>query len=151
MKKILTGLFVAVLVGTAMAAAAAFTGGQTATAQENQNNQAPAQQQAQAPVTYKYVAQPGDSYTKMARKAVQTYGIKHNVKLTLAGIVFAETNMTKEAGSPQINAGQQVEISEDTVKIWTDQAQKLTAGQQTAWSHYVQFVDFNTDHVGQAQ
>lgn len=150
MKKILTGLLVAVLVGTAIAAAAAFTGGQIATAQENQNNQAPAQQ-AQTPVAYKYVAQPSDSYTKLARKAVQTYGIKHNVKLTLAGIVFAETNMTKEAGSPQMSIGQQVEISEDIVKKWADQAQKLTAEQQTAWNHYVQFVDFNTDSIGEAR
>lgn len=115
-----------------------------------------AQSQTQQPtqqaagVMYSYVAQPGDTYTYMARKAVQTYGKKANVQLSLAQIVFAETNLTQQAGSPHVQSGQKVEVSEETVKQWVEKAKLLTAAESAAWNYYVQFVDFNTDHVGVA-
>jgi hypothetical protein len=31
-----------------------------------------------------------------------------------------------------------------------EKAQKLTAAEQSAWGYYVQFVNFNTNHVGQS-
>lgn len=152
MKKVLTGLFVAVLVGATMAVAGTFIGGEVAKAHDSKDKHShttPAAQQT--PAMYKYVAQSGDSYTEISRKAIQTYGKKHKVQVSLAGIVFAETNMTKEAGSPHLNVGQQVEISEEAIKKWVDQAQKLSDAQQTAWNYYVQFINFNTDNIGEAR
>lgn len=98
---------------------------------------------------YHYVAQSGDSYTKMARKAAQTYGKTHNVKLQNSQIIYIETNMTQTAASPLLNLGQKVDIPAQTVAGWIAKAQKLTSEQLAAWQYYVQFVDFNTDHVGQ--
>ncbi|HLG90710.1 MAG TPA: hypothetical protein VI336_00900 [Candidatus Saccharimonadales bacterium] len=102
-----------------------------------------------ADVTYSYVAQAGDSYTKMARKAVQTYGLKNKVSLSPASIIFAETNLTREAGSPQLNLGQKVEIKESTIHEWVDKAQNLSDAQEAAWNFYVQFVNFDTKNVGE--
>jgi uncharacterized membrane protein len=99
---------------------------------------------------YKYNAQAGDTYTEMARKAVQTYGINNNVNLSQAGIVFAETQITNEAKVGLLEIGQEVEISQETVKKYVEEAQKLSEAQQKAWGYYVKFVDFNTDSVGQA-
>ena len=98
---------------------------------------------------YHYVAQPGDSYTQMARKAVQTYGKVHHVNLQNAQIIYIETNMTQADGSPLLNLGQAVDIPAQTVAGWITKAQNLTPEQIAAWQYYVQFVDFNTDHVGQ--
>ena len=108
------------------------------------------QSSSQPSVVYSYTAQPGDSYTKMARKAVQTYGLTSKVNLTQAGIVFAETNLTRQAGSPELNQGQKVEIKQSDVKSWVDKAKDLTEDQQAAWNFYVPFVDFNTNNVGEA-
>ena len=103
-----------------------------------------------ADATYSYVAQSGDSYTKIARKAVQTYGAINKVNLSQAGIIFAETNLTLAAGSPELNLGQKVEIRESDIHQWADKAQDLTDAQEAAWDYYVQFVNFNTDKVGES-
>lgn len=103
-----------------------------------------------AAATYSYTAQPGDSYSKMARKAVQTYGIIKKVNLSQAGIIFAETNLTLAAGSPSLELGQKVDITEGTVKEWVEKAKTLTAEQTNAWNKYVANVDFNTNRVGQS-
>lgn len=107
--------------------------------------------QASSEISYKYVAQNGDSYTKMARKAIQTYGIKNKVKLSPAKIIFAETNLTDVAGSPYLDLGQSVAIKESTVKSWVEKAKILNASQEAAWNYYVQFVNFNTNAVGEAK
>ena len=86
----------------------------------------------------------------MARKAIQTYGKKSKINISQAGIVFAETNMTIQAGSPILEIGQKVEIKESVVKDWADKALKLTDAEKSAWNYYVQFVNFNTDKVGVA-
>lgn len=117
------------------------------TVSQTQTQQQPAQTPA---VVYNYEAQPGDTYSYMARKAVQTYGIKANVQLSLAQIMYAETNLTQQAGSPELSAGQKVTISEESVKQWVEKAKLLTASEAAAWDYYVQFVDFNTNHVGVA-
>ncbi len=105
----------------------------------------------EASVEYSYVAQAGDSYTKIARKAIQTYGFKKKVSISQAKIIFAETNLTQEAGSPRLEIGQKVSIKESVVKKWVDSAQKLSAAQEAAWQYYVQFVDFNTSAIGQVR
>lgn len=129
------------------------------TQQEQQQDGAPKQQEGPGAVpqvaplgTYKYIAQPGDSYTLLARKAVQTYGKKFDIKLSLAGIIFAETNLTRLAGSPQLAIGQQVEIDEAQVKDWAERALALSDEEEAAWDYYAQLVaSFNTDTVGQSQ
>lgn len=98
---------------------------------------------------YVYVAQPGDSYTLMARKAVQTLGLQEEVDLSPAQIIFAESNLTKEANAGQLEIGQQVEISVETVRKWVEAAEELSVAQVQAWQPYAQYADFNTDHVGE--
>lgn len=137
------------MVAVALAAIAMFGGAsQTATAQESTEQTA---EQTQNQVVYSYEAQSGDSYTKIARKAVQTYGIINSVNLTEAGIVFAETNLTLAAGSPELEVGQKVEISEAILSEWVKKAQELTDTQQARWAVYARNVDFNTDAVGQTR
>jgi hypothetical protein len=117
-----------------------------------QATQAPSTQKAPAAETvYHYVAQPGDSYSLIARKAVQTYGIVSKTKLSPAQIIFAETHITQAAGSPSLSVGQKVDVKESTVKSWVEKASKLSASEKAAWNVYAQGVNFNTDNVGQAK
>lgn len=107
----------------------------------------PAQQTA--PVTYKYTAQANDSYSLIARKAVQTYGKKFKVNLNQGQILFAETNMTRQAGSPHLALGQAVSVNETTVKDWVEKARKLSTAEVAAWNAYLPGVNFNTNNVGE--
>lgn len=124
----------------------------TANAQEmiQSTDQAQSSQTQQQGSVYSYVAQPGDSYSLMARKAIQTYGITNKVNLSEAQIIFAETHLTQDAGSPALVKGQKVEIKEDAVKNWVNKAKDLNAQQQSAWNVYAQNANFNTNKVGQA-
>lgn len=144
---LLIGLKVGSVLTVAYVAALTVTAAPLATA-HTQDDKA---KQAEAKAVYSYVAQPSDSYTKIARKAVQTYGLKHKINLSQAEIVFAETNLTLAAGSPILNVGQKVEVKESTIHEWADKAQQLTDTQKAAWNRYVQFVDFNTNNVGQSR
>jgi hypothetical protein len=107
-------------------------------------------QEANQSATYDYVAQSGDSYSLIARKAVQTYGIINKVNLSEAQIIYIETNLTQSADSPVLNKGQKVSIKVDDIKAWVEKAQKLTDAQEAAWNVYAQNANFNTDNVGQA-
>lgn len=98
---------------------------------------------------YTYTAQEGDSYTKIARKAVQTYGATEKVKLSQAQIVFTETNLTQTAGSPLLEVDQKVTLKKSDVKSIVEKAKKLDATTLAAWQAYVPYVDFNTDNVGE--
>lgn len=100
--------------------------------------------------TYAYEAQRGDSYSLIARKAVQTFGLKHGVDLSEAQIIFAETNLTKGAGSPLLDIGQSVEISEATIEDVVERAGELSDDKLDAWAIYAAHADFNTDHVGES-
>lgn len=116
---------------------------------ENQPEQQE-QNQESSNQTYDYVAQPGDSYSLIARKAVQTYGIVNNVNLSQAQIIFVETNLTQKAGSPELNEGQKVQVSVKDVEEWVNKAKDLTQAQQAAWSVYAANANFNTNSVGQS-
>lgn len=100
--------------------------------------------------TYSYVAQRNDSYTKLARKAVQTYSAKNKIDLSQAQIIYAETLITQKAGSPALRQGQEVTLNESTVKSWVEKAEKLSDSAKKAWGAYTAGVDFNTDKVGQS-
>jgi hypothetical protein len=101
--------------------------------------------------SYDYVAQSGDSYSLMARKAIQTYGVNNSVNLSGAQIIFVETNLTIAAGSPTLNLGDNVSIDGSLVSEWVEKAQALTEQQQAAWQPYADNANFNTDAVGQPQ
>ncbi|MEX2014839.1 MAG: hypothetical protein WD885_02795 [Candidatus Saccharimonadales bacterium] len=105
--------------------------------------------QPEETANYTYTAQAGDTYTQVARKAIQTYGIDNNVNLTQAGIVFAETNLTQEADGGELEVGQEVAVDGELVKKWADAAGQLSESEQAAWDVYVPFVNFNTDGVGE--
>jgi len=100
---------------------------------------------------YEYTAQKNDSYTKIARKAIQTYGIINKVDIGQAGIVFAETNLTIANGSPLLNLGQKVKIDESQIKDWVQKAKNLNDSEKKAWQTYLKYVDFNTDKVGESK
>lgn len=101
--------------------------------------------------TYDYVAQPGDSYSLMARKAMQTYGIESSINLSGAQIIFAETNLTIAAGSPVLNLGDKVSLSRHLVSEWSEKAKSLTEEQQAAWQVYANMANFSTDAVGESR
>lgn len=113
--------------------------------------QQPTQRTApRAEVTYRYVAQPGDSYSVLARKAVQSYGKETKTNISNARIIFAETGLTQQVGSPLLEIGQIVQISQSSVKQWVDRAKTLSAAQEQAWQYYAQFANFNTNAAGEA-
>lgn len=98
--------------------------------------------------SYSYTARAGDSYSVLARKAVQTYGIVNKVNLSQAQIVAAETFLTVGAGSPELIEGQKVTLNVSDVKSAVEKAQKLTAEEKAAWQTYVPYVDFDTRDNG---
>lgn len=127
---------------------------QTQEADEAENEEQPEQEQAEDQEqgdTYSYTAQAGDSYTVLARKAVQTHGLVNDVELSQAQIIFAETRLTQAANSPELAVGQAVEINESAVEDWVKAAQELSEEQEALWQQYVPGVDFNTDNNGEAQ
>lgn len=135
-----------------VAAFALWTIPTTASAQGNTDApQNPSTEQTTTtPEAYTYTAQTGDSYSVLARKAIQTYGIETQTNLSGAQIVFAETNLTQEAGSELLETGQTVTITKADVQKWVDKAKDLTDSQKAAWQYYVSFVDFNTDAFGES-
>lgn len=111
--------------------------------------QAETSNDTQEPESYGYVAQPGDSYHVLARKAVQTYGIENNVNLSGAQIIYAETNLAQAASLPVLSEGQAVEIAQTDVKAAIESAQALSEEDEATWDYYVQFVDFDTSNNGE--
>lgn len=119
--------------------------------QQQQQEQQPQQsEEANKDEVYSYVAQPGDSYSLIARKAVQTYGIINKVDLSQSQIIFAETHITQSAGSPLLMKGQKIDVKVSVIKDWVKKAQELTKEQQSAWDVYARRANFDTNKVGQA-
>lgn len=99
--------------------------------------------------SYNYTAQPGDSYSVLARKAVQTYGLVNDVRLSLAEILAAEAKLTLDANQPYLNEGQAVAINQADVKAAMDHAQGLSDEEEAVWATYVPYVDFDTRKHGE--
>lgn len=153
MKRISKTLTLSSLLAFVLVASVLVVGRGRAVAQELIQNDQAEQQQAieeNKDEVYSYVAQPGDSYSLIARKAVQTYGIINKVDINQAQIIFVETNMTISAGSPALMKGQKVEVKVSVIKDWVEKAQKLTKEQQSAWDVYAKRANFNTNKVGQS-
>ncbi len=98
--------------------------------------------------TTTYTAQPGDSYTVLARKAVQAYASATGEKVSKAQIVAAETFLTVDAGSPLLEVSQKVTIDKGVVAKAVAKAQALTAAEVAAWQVYVPYVNFDTSNNG---
>lgn len=98
---------------------------------------------------YHYVAQPGDSYSQMVRKAVQTYGIINKKELGEARIVAIETWAAAQAGWPLLSIGQSVTFKEEVIKDWIVKAEALTDEELAGWTQYTANVYFDTRHVGE--
>lgn len=109
------------------------------------------EQMEESTSSYTFTAQSGDSYSKIARKAVQIYGIDNQVDLSEAQIIFIETNLTQDAGSPLLDLGQEVQISSDAISVYVDQASNLSEAELAAWQYYANMADFNTNSVGEVQ
>ncbi len=106
---------------------------------------------SKAPADYKYVAQPGDSYSQMARKAVQSHGIVTPLTLEPAQIIAAETSLTIAAGSPLLAKGQIVTISQASVKAAAEAAKALPPEKVALWRQYLTGVNFNTNNIGEVR
>ncbi len=98
---------------------------------------------------YSYVAQAGDSYTQLVRKAVQTYGIQNKKDIGQARIVAIETKASEKAGWPLLAEGQKVTFKQSQIKTWVDEAMKMPANDVAAWQTYVQYVSFDTRSIGE--
>lgn len=141
LQKISTGVF-AVFAMTVCALS--FDTTQVAAARDTSETRA-----SESSSVYTYAAQEGDSYSQLARKAFQTYGITEKVKLSQAQIVYAETELTQSANSPLLEVGQKVNIKKSDVKSIVEKAQKLDATTIAAWQAYVPYVDFDTKNIGE--
>lgn len=152
MKKLILAVFVSLFVATPMATtlSATVSADDGADHESSETTSEAEEKTKEVSATYNYVAQPGDNYSVLARKAVQTYGLMTGTNLSGAQIIFAETNLTLESGSPELNHGEAVEITQADVQMWVEKAKALSEADEANWNYYVQFVDFNTDKNGQA-
>lgn len=151
MKVLLKSVSVALFVMFAAVAVASVAPAKTASAQDEEAEQNQEQTESENETTYSYTAQAGDSYTKMARKAVQTYGLVEEVNLSQAAIIYAETELTRAAGSPVLNIGENVSMKESDVAAVVEKAKNLNESQLSGWETYVPYVNFNTDNVGEVR
>ena len=97
---------------------------------------------ATAAEAYRYTAKSGDSYTLLARKAVQQYSQAASTDLSPAQRIAAETVIARTAGSPDINEGATIVIDPAIVKSAVEFSQGLSAEDKAAWEIYVPSVDF---------
>lgn len=98
---------------------------------------------------FSYTAQTGDSYTVLARKAIQTYGLTEKVNLSEAQIVAAETALTQNGHDKLLEIGQKVDIAKNDVATAVKNAQSLSTSQLADWQVYVPSVNFDTSKAGQ--
>lgn len=84
-----------------------------------------------------YTAKAGDSYTELARSSVIKFDQDSDeVELNAAQVTAAETWVTQEAGSPQINLGSQVTVSRASVEKFAKQANGLDDSAKGRWQKY---------------
>lgn len=98
---------------------------------------------------YSYVAQPGDAYTQLVRKAVQTYGVNHKKNIGNARIVAIETKLSEQAGWPVLEVGQKVKFEESKIASAVEAAMKLSDTELALWQTYVPYISFKTNHIGE--
>ncbi len=86
---------------------------------------------------YKYTAQAGDSYIKLARKSVISFDRDHDdFELDAARVTAAESWLAQEAGWPRLNVGQEVSIPKNSVEKYVNESKGISGAAETAWSKY---------------
>ena len=115
---------------------------------QKKEDEAKAKADAAMTGTVTYTAQMGDSYTVLARKAVQAYAHDRGMTLKPAQIIAAETHLTVDADSPYLDYGQKVSFDKSVVSKAVMSAQALTASELAAWEAYVPYVVFDTSLNG---
>lgn len=92
---------------------------------------------AEAEANYIYTAVAGDSYTELARASVIRYDLDtESIDLNAAQVTAAETWVTQDAGSPQIQVGQEVLVSKESVQKYSEQAAGLSDEVKSKWQAY---------------
>lgn len=104
----------------------------------------PAEDTSKAPsrVEYSYTAEAGDSYVLLARKAIDEYATSTNTALSPEQRIAAETFIINDAGFPQIDIGQTVTFSNDTIKDAVDRATSLSTTELANWAPYAALAGF---------
>lgn len=78
--------------------------------------------------TFTFVAQPGDSYTLLARQAIASYLDQNQISATDQQKLIAEINLTNSAGAPYLEIGDQISIqSSDIAKQFPSATATVTA------------------------
>lgn len=127
----------------------ALTGVQAQAAEKEATPKTEQKSDQKSAATYRYTAQPGDTYTQLVRKAVQTYGINEKKDIGKARIIAIETRAASEAQWPVLSIGQKVSFTQAEVKSWVDNAMKLSEADVAAWRTYVPYIDFDTRSIGE--
>lgn len=86
--------------------------------------------------SFKYEAVAGDSYTLLARKAVNTYIKDANMKLTGAQRIAAETFIASNSGFPELIVGQSVNFTKDSIKDAVETVTNLPVSKLALWQPY---------------
>lgn len=66
---------------------------------------------------FTYIAEPGDSYTVLADRAVQKYAAENKLTITEAQQLQAAATLAANAGSPWLEIGQEIAIQQSDVSV----------------------------------
>lgn len=103
--------------------------------------------ESETDTNYVYTAKAGDSYTELARSSVIKYDLgTDDLELNAAQVTAAETWVTQEAGSPQVNLGAEVNVSKESVEKFAKQAADLDDSAKARWQKYA---DVSSISVGE--
>ena len=87
--------------------------------------------------SYVYVAKAGDSYNELARSSIIKFDeANDSVELNTAEVTAAETWLTRDAGSPAIQVGQEVKVSKANTEKFAKQADELSDEAKNLWQGY---------------
>ncbi len=99
----------------AEAAAPAEQPADDADAQPASDNTEQPQADTKPETSYSYTAQPGDSYTALARQAIASYTESRDIALSAPQVLAAEVALANAAGSPELEIGQTVALTPEQI------------------------------------
>lgn len=85
-------------------------------------------------------AEAGDGVTHLARKAIAEYSKQQNLTLSAEQKLYAETVLKNQYYQSQLQIGQSIEFSLDSLDNTVKEAQNLSSQQIKSWSKYVPYV-----------
>ncbi len=107
-----------------------------------------AAQNQEAVASYEFVAQPGNSMSVMARRAVQLYDEQSaDISLPEPCIIAAETKIVQASNPRHLAIGENVRFDGSVVAEQARIAATLTEDQKAAWSVYSNNANFDTSNV----